>query len=63
MVDIIYNFIRNDFMGQSTTIPGADNLAILITWTIIVLMVFLFVRLAMWAFYLVFKWNKRNYRS
>lgn len=62
MLDIIYNFIRNDFMGQSSTIPGADNLALLITWTIIVLMVLLFVRLAMWAFYLVFKWNKRKFR-
>ena len=54
MVDIIYDFVRNDFIGENSTLTGADNLALLLTWVIIVMMFLLFVRLAMWAFYLVF---------
>lgn len=59
MVDILYNFIRNDLMGQ-TTITGADNLALLLTWTVIICVFMLFIRLAMWAFYLLF--NRRKLR-
>ena len=61
MVDIIYDFIRNTFIGETSSISGADNLAILLTWVVIVLIFFLFVRLAMWAFYLVFR--RRGHRA
>ena len=52
MVDIIYNFIRNTLIGE-TSISGADNLAILLTWTFIIFAFLLLIRLTMWAFYLV----------
>lgn len=52
MVDLIYDFIRNTLMGN-TTMTGADNLAILLTWSTIIMAFCLFVRVVMWAFYLV----------
>lgn len=52
MVDLIYDFIRNTLMGN-TSMSGADNLAILLTWTTIVMAFILFIRVTMWAFYLV----------
>lgn len=52
MVDLIYDFIRNNLMGN-TTLSGADNLAILLTWSTIIIAFCLFVRVVMWAFYLV----------
>lgn len=52
MVNIIYDFIRNDLIGE-TTMTGADNLALLLTWSVIVVAFFVMVRLVMWAFYLV----------
>lgn len=52
MVDIIYDFIRNSLIGE-TTISGADNLALMLTWAVIVFAFVLFVRITMWAFYLV----------
>lgn len=52
MVDLIFDFIRNTLIGE-TTMSGADNLAILLTWTTIVFAFILFVRVVMWAFYLV----------
>lgn len=52
MVDLIYNFIRNDLIG-STSLSGADNLALLLTWAVIVGCFLLMVRLVFWAFYLV----------
>ena len=52
MVDILYNFIRNDLIGN-TTLSGADNLALLLTWAVIVGCFLVMVRLVLWAFYLV----------
>lgn len=52
MVDLIYDFIRNTLIGE-TTMSGADNLATLLTWTVIVMAFMLFVRVTFWAFYLV----------
>lgn len=52
MVDIIYNFIRYDLIGE-TSITGADNLAVLLTWAVIVASFLVMVRLVLWAFYLV----------
>lgn len=52
MVDLIYDFIRNTLMGN-TEMSGADNLAILLTWSTIIMAFCLFVRVVMWAFYLV----------
>lgn len=51
MVDIIYNFIREDLIG-STSLSGADNLALLLTWSVIVGGFLVMVRLVLWAFYL-----------
>lgn len=62
MVDTIYDFIRNDLMGN-TTISGADNLALLLTWTLIVIIFFLFIKLGMWAFNLATNWTRRRPRS
>ena len=59
MVDMIYNFIRDTFMG-GTTISGADNLAILLTWVVIVMMFLLFIKAVFWAFNLCFYWTKRR---
>ena len=52
MVDILYDFIRNSLIGQ-TSLSGADNLALLLTWAVIVGCFLLMVRLVLWAFYLV----------
>lgn len=52
MVDIIYDFIRNSLIGN-TSMTGADNLALLLTWTTIVMAFILFIRVTLWAFYLV----------
>lgn len=52
MVDLIYNFIRDDLIGN-TSLTGADNLALLLTWAVIVGCFLLMVRLVLWAFYLV----------
>lgn len=49
MVDLIYNFVNEVFM-QNSTLPGADTLAVLITWSIILAMIFVLVRLVVWAF-------------
>lgn len=60
MVEILYNFIRNSLIGE-TTISGADNLATLLTWTCIVMIFLLFVRLVFWAFNVAFKWRRKRY--
>lgn len=63
MIDIIYNFISNNLIGENTTIPGADNLALLLTWITIVFLFCCLVKLVSWAFGIVFKWNRKTYRS
>ena len=55
MVDILYNFIRNVVIGASSELSGADELALLLTWTSIVLIFLVMVKLIMWAFGIVFK--------
>ena len=63
MIDLIYNFIRNNLIGQNSTIAGADDLALLLTWITIVFLFCCLVKLVSWAFGIVFKWNKRTYRN
>lgn len=62
MVDLIYDFIRNTFIGSESTLSGADNLALLLTWSMIVMMFLLFVKVVFWAFNLSFSWTKRRGR-
>ena len=63
MIDLIYNFIRNNLIGQNSTITGADDLALLLTWITIVFLFCCLVKLVSWAFGIVFKWNRRTYRN
>lgn len=62
MVDIIFDFIRNSLIGESSTLPGADNLALLLTWAVIIGIAFVLIRLVVWAFNFPFK-RRKNYRS
>lgn len=55
MIDIIYDFIRNVLIGESSTLTGADNLALLLTWAVLIGMFFVLVRLVVWAFQFTFK--------
>lgn len=55
MIDIIYDFIRNVLIGESSTLAGADNLALLLTWAVLIGMFFVLVRLVVWAFQFTFK--------
>ena len=55
MIDIIYDFIRNTLIGESSTLSGADNLALLLTWAVLIGMFFVLVRLVVWAFQFTFK--------
>ena len=61
MVDIIYDFIRNDFIGADTTLAGADNLALLLTWAVIVMGLCIFIKLVTWAFGITFRWTKGSH--
>lgn len=63
MIDIIYNFIFNNLIGENTTIPGADTLALLLTWITIVFLFCCLVKLVSWSFGIIFKWNRKTYRS
>lgn len=63
MIDVLYDFIRNNLIGAESTITGADNLALLLTWITIVFLFMCLIRLVMWAFFMVFKWNRRTYRQ
>lgn len=63
MIDIVYDFIYNNLIGAESTIPGADTLALLLTWITIVFFFCVLVKLVSWAFGVVFKWNKRTYRN
>lgn len=58
MVDLIYDFIRNTLIGAESTLTGADNLALLLTWAVMVGLFFVLVRLTTWAFQFVFKRSK-----
>lgn len=58
MIDLIYNFILNALLGNST-IQGANDLALLLTYTAIIMIFFTLVKLIMWAFFIV---NPKKYR-
>ena len=62
MIDIIYDFIRNNLIGAETTIIGADNLALLLTFASLIGIFFILVKLVVWAFYLVGGSAKRKTR-
>ena len=62
MVDIIYDFIRNSLIGENSTLSGADNLALLLTWAVIIGIAFVLIRLVVWAFYFPLK-RRKKYRS
>ena len=49
MVDIIYDFINNILIGDST-LPGKEQLATLLTYTTIVLFFIVLVKLIKWIF-------------
>ena len=54
MADIIYDFFRNILIGNNSTIPGADNLAVLLTWATIVIFFALGIKLICWVFEIPF---------
>ena len=49
MIQLIYNFIRNVLIGE-TTMTGADDLATLLTYTTIVCFFIILIKLVVWAF-------------
>lgn len=49
MVDLIYNFILDNLIGSTTT-PNAELLAVLLTWTSIILIFGALVRFVVWLF-------------
>lgn len=49
MIQLIYDFVRNTLIGD-TTITGADDLAVLISFAIILLIVFVLIKLVVWCF-------------
>lgn len=48
MLDLIYNFIYNTFLGEST-IAQKEDLALLLTFATIILSFFCLVRLVSWS--------------
>lgn len=62
MIDIIYDFIRNTLIGAESTLSGADNLALLLTWAVLIGLFFVLVRLVVWAFNFTFK-HRRGFRG
>lgn len=56
MVDLLYNFILNTFLGNPE-FEGATLIATLLTYTVIVVLFMLFIKLTLWAFGL-FKWKR-----
>lgn len=50
MIDLIYNFIRNVLIGADTTISGADDLALLLSFAAIILIFFILIKLIVWVF-------------
>lgn len=49
LIDIIYNFIKDVILGNSD-IPGVDNMAILLTYTSLIFLFILLIKLFIWAF-------------
>lgn len=52
MIDLLYNFINNTLLGEST-LPGKEELATLLTYTSIILIFFVLIKLVKWAFNIV----------
>lgn len=50
MIDLVYNFILNVLIGENTTIRGAEDLAVMLTWTTLILIFFVLVKLVVWCF-------------
>lgn len=50
MADLIYNFVRNVLIGQNSTITGANDLATMLTWTVMVVFFLLLCKLVVWCF-------------
>lgn len=48
MIDLIYNFILNTFIGN-VSFQGAEELAILLTYTTLLLIFFVLIRLVRWS--------------
>lgn len=49
MVNLIYDFILNDLIGDST-LPNTELLATLLTWTSIILIFGALIRFVIWLF-------------
>lgn len=49
LIDIIYNFIHDVILGNSE-IPGIDNMAVLLTYTSLIFLLILLIKLFIWAF-------------
>lgn len=60
MIQIIYDFIRDVLIGE-TTMQGADDLATLLTFATIVCFFIILVRLVVWAFQIVNVRNKTRF--
>lgn len=59
MIDLLYNFINDTLLGNST-LPGKEELATLLTYTSIILIFFVLVKLIKWAFNIVPKARIRH---
>lgn len=49
MIEEIYNFILNNLIGD-TQLKGVDDLALLLTYSVIVVCFWLLVKLVVWVF-------------
>ena len=50
MVDMIYQFILNNLIGNNTALPNADLMATLLSYACIVLIFGVLVRFVVWLF-------------
>lgn len=50
MVNLIYDFMLNTLIGESSTIPNVELMATLLTWVSIVLIFGALVRFVIWLF-------------
>lgn len=57
MIDSIYDFILNTLLGNPT-FKGAETMAMLLTYTTIIMCFMLLIKITLWAFGLGFKWTK-----
>lgn len=55
MIDSIYDFILNTLLGNPS-FEGAETMAMLLTYTTIIMCFMLLIKIMMWAFNLGFKW-------